>query len=981
MWRYFLFIILSVCYFLSYASASLKIEPSDVDYYIHDHPSFSIIFNEDFLKEKKKIIYLYEKITYYNDIYTEVFQEILKEKPIYVFASSKNQISNAVTSSTPFLRVLFFPTGKITHLASPSWGDTLIAHEMAHIFQLGQTSNRIKYLKKIFKNSEVIFIPIPIFLSANLVMPLFLLEGHAVLNESLFAPGGRLYSGSTRALVFTQLKNKFKTVKQFTEDYLINLTEDTFSGEQQYAHGGYFFNSLLKKYDIKTINNFFKIHAEYFITPISFISVKSAFQKTFDTSFESLINHYVQTYLPLAKQQKKAKEKSLFHSDICPRFNKKNNEIFFLTSDLKSTPSLKIFNTSTQKWKKRKKVFSPGKVFKIENRYLVSSSHKINTTEKAYGLFTEGMHLIKKYKSQNIQDMYNDQIISIDTSNNINQFILLLNGNFYDTTSSPALFSSDGNIYYFKQQENQRVMYKNKAPIFQFKGFYGKPVEIDKDGTVYFTSTSMFGSSLFGWHPNQGIYRVSPSDTIIDAIKVSNDEFLICEIEPHFYNYKFIPIKQIDEQPVLYDYPFEAIYNSLSTLSNLSKIKTETTDTIQKDPSHEDKVYLQELEDIDEGEYMESDLSTNTASSSLPEKHDTQHHHVTYSKYSSLRHIQFNGIKLGLLDDPITRYNGIINIQFKDPLEYNTFNSAYQLSRVHWMIQNKYMNNVYRIAWSVHHIYKEGLDNFTGPRAYSYIHEFGQEFSIPVFKAGYWSSAFSLKSAISSQEIKDQSHTNYYLITEPELQFQYKRIYRNNSNFHRHFYLKASVKFLFNLSDHPYNQLLNVHSFYKMNLGNEFYTTPFINYKTAITPKTVPIRYFRPLNLVDKHKLDILVRERVFEQTNHYISTGIKFQKPIDTPLYFSRYPFSLRKISPAITGKFIQYLDHKAKEDIHFFEWTFGLNIGILVHHKIKAVLNLYYGQSHSIDALIGNSLEYQNAFHDIANGAHFGLQLQSLF
>ena len=166
-----------------------------------------------------------------------------------------------------------------------------------------------------------------------------------------------------------------------------------------------------------------------------------------------------------------------------------------------------------------------------------------------------------------------------------------------------------------------------------------------------------------------------------------------------------------------------------------------------------------------------------------------------------------------------------------------------------------------------------------------------------------------------------------------------------------------------------------------MNLGSEFYTTPFINYKTAITQKTIPIRYFKPLNLIDKHKLDIFIREREFEQTNHYISAGIKFQKPIDTPLYFSRYPFSLRKISPAITGKFIQFLDPKAKEDIHFLEWTFGLNIGILVHHKIRASLNLYYGQSHSINALIDNILEYQSAFHNIANNSHFGLQLQSSF
>ena len=176
-----MFFNLLLIFFSLPAFSSIKVESSDIDYYIHDSPSFSLIFSESFLETNKKTFsHIHEKISYYDDIYREAFQKKLKEKPIYVFASPKNQISNAVTSSIPFLRVLFFPTGveKMTELAATSWEDTVIAHEMAHIFQLGQISDSLKYIQPVFRNSEVIFLPFPIFLNVNLVMPLFLLEGH-----------------------------------------------------------------------------------------------------------------------------------------------------------------------------------------------------------------------------------------------------------------------------------------------------------------------------------------------------------------------------------------------------------------------------------------------------------------------------------------------------------------------------------------------------------------------------------------------------------------------------------------------------------------------------------------------------------------------------------------------------------------------------------------------------------------------------------
>ena len=989
-----------------YLVSAIKTQPSDIDYYIHSAPAFSIIFSENFLNnDKEDFIHIYKKISYYDDLYKEVFTKKLKENPIYIFTSPRNQISNAVTSSIPFLRVLFFPTGveKMNHMATISWEDTVIAHEMAHVFQLGQVSDHLKYLSWIFKNSEVIFLPIPIFLNVNLVMPLFLLEGHAVLSESLFAPGGRLYSGSTRALVFSQIKNKFKTTNQFIKNYLINHTEDTFSIEQQYVHGGYFFNSLLKKYDIKKISSIFKKHAEYFIVPFSFISIKSTFESIFDNSFESLVNYYIQTYLPLAVQQKKSSEAVLFNSHICPPFNRKDDEIFFLNSDLRGTPVLRTLNMSTGQWGKRKGVFSKGKIFKIKKQYYVSSSDKINTTERAYGLFSEGMYLVKKYKSQNVQDIYKNQVLSIDTTNNMNGFRLLLNGKFYDKVNSSALFGPEGNIYYFKQKGDQRVMYKNKIPLFQFRGFYGKPVEIDKNGDIYFIASSLFGSSLFGWNNSAGIYRISSSDTIIEAIQGPNEQFLVCEVTPDFYTYKIIQPTILLEKPGFYDYSFDKVSNTLSTVSALSTMKKEQINFIEEDQSASDSNYLQKLEEIDQ---IQEELPDSTVESTgkphtsplIPitpiSGHTTDlHHNIPYSNYNSLWQIRFNGLELGLSQDPITGYNGLVSIAFRDPLEYNTIQFAYQksLATENWLIQSKYINQAYRLSWDIQHIYKEGLENFSGARAYAYIHEFSQGFLFPIFKRGYWQSSLYTKSALSHVEFKKIPGQFWYFSVEPFLTLKYGRKYSNNYGFHRQFFTQASLQYHFKVSSNDSNFRLKTQSYYTMNLGWEFYTTPFFTYKTALKPKSIPFRYFKPLDISSNaellNSLRFFLRDRVFEETNDYLSTGMKFQKFIETPLYFARFPFSLISLAPVFNGKYIQFLNNDNNERIHFLEWTFGLNIGILFHHKIKANIHLYYGYNYPL-----GSISLENAMNPVEektkkdsnsskHHSHFGLRLTSDF
>ena len=1019
-WKKHGFYVFFCCLFpLAPAFANAPTLPSDVDYYIHNNPSFSLIFGQTFLNTEKDFIHLYERLSYYDDVYKEVFSKQLNEKPIYVFASSRNQTTNARAFSIPFLRVVFFPSGVLTlrNMAVVSYVDTVISHEMAHIFQMGQTSNKIKYLKPLFRNSEFILIPFPVFLNPNLSLSLFFLEGHAVLSESLFAPGGRMYSGATRALVFSQIKHRFQNTNQFIRNYLVNITEDTFASEQPYVHGGYFWTALLDKYDIKTINNIFLRHAEHFVIPLSFISVKDAFAYTFKTSFESLVHYYIQKYRPLSVQQSVAKTKTLFQSRVCLPFNKKQNEVFFLISNMKSTPRLKIWDMSQAKWKTRRKTLALGKAFKINGHYHVSTNSPISPVERVYGLFSEGMYL-QGYKDQKVQDIKRGQVLSIESSHNMRDFRLLLNGEFYDKVHSSALFGPEGGVYYFKQRGNWKVMYKNKAPLFQFQGFYGKVVEVEHNKTIYFIASSLYGSGLFAWTPEEGIYRVSPSDTIIEAIKVQEDQFLVCEVGPESYSYKFIEGQKIPEQPVFYDYPFNKVSWSLSTLTNLSNMnqgqKKSPKEEGDSTALQEDKDYLQTLKEMEFVNEKEQEVppvlpqvvvgqsSDGSSNISLKEKE------LSFSSYSSLRHIRFNGIEMRLLRDPITEYNGFVNMGFRDPMEYSTFQLAFQKALLfpNWIFKSQYVNRAWRLSWSLQYVYKQGLENFSGRREHSYIHELSQGFSFPLLKMGYWQSSLGLINALSAVELKKKpDQQNWYLITKPQWQIQYRRGYTKGFDLHRHFFLKTAFQYHFKFLEGLPNILFQARSYYTFHWGWDFYTRPFFNYKMALKPQSLPFRYFDSLKAFGTPEWDISLRKKVFEQTNDYLSTGMKVEKFFETPLYFSRYPLSLKGLAPFLTGTYVQFWDHKEDQYVPFLEWTFGLSTVLLFHHKIKMTLGLYSGFSYPLtnqgrkprasyrtstpvgteraflDPAVMQKLSGQALLNHASKNFYFGLQLHSKF
>ena len=176
-----------------------------------------------------------------------------------------------------------------------------------------------------------------------------------------------------------------------------------------------------------------------------------------------------------------------------------------------------------------------------------------------YSLFSKGLISNKTFDSKYVTDikkMGGGKTLAIDTKNNIEGFKLYLNDKYYTDVHSTALFDKKGNVFYFKQREDTRTLYKNKSPLFSYKGYYGKLVEIDSKGIIYFLGASPYGSSIYQYHSGK-ISRSVSSDTVVQAQKINDKEFIVCEVTPYNYEYKIATQALRSEQPVLYKYNFK----------------------------------------------------------------------------------------------------------------------------------------------------------------------------------------------------------------------------------------------------------------------------------------------------------------------------------------------------------------------------------------------------------------------------------------
>ena len=848
-------------FFVSFFSSAF-VNPGDNDYLIFEEERYRIIFDKQY---SNSIDEINQKIKTHIDSMFE-FKNRSLEKPITVILfSSRNQISNAFATVFPSFTIGMYPTGVLglNELTLPFWFDGVFEHELNHVFQMSH-SKYSEVLNKVFNLPSLIFFyiytPYP-----NIFLPMFVVEGDSVLKESLFNYGGRLYNGYVRAFVYSQIKHYQHQVNQFTIENLLQLRLTPHSAREKYLHGGYFMTMLAEKYSHETINSFFKLDKK--IPPrkirkqIKEISVKEKLSPFFAEQFsfpsmilflEDLVKSYFNRWLKEASLQKSSPEPILFKNHVCPPFGSVGDDIFFLTADFKSTPTLRVFNKNTKKWTEEKMDLPLGKVFKIDDVYYARSSRAVRPYVTYYSLFSEGLYNNKTFDSQYVQDLQNNKTLYIDPKNNLDGFKLYLNNSFYSDVHSNALFDKKGNIYFFKQKDKIRTLYKNKRPLFSYSGYYGNLLEIEEDGTIYFTGSSPYGSSIYQYK-NGGVFRSVSSDTVIQAKKINKKEFIACEITPYGYEYKIIPIERRREKPVLYKYNFKKrkpIHKTVSVQSNpLEKDRMPNTSILGEQQVHRTSYEESILDSVSQQAISQGQTSKAGAerqlSSVKKDRSENQANPLEYKAYSPLGNLQYNGLSIqgittgaisilgaGVLFSDYLMQN-MITLAYNNIFPYFDFTDGLQLASI------SYQNFVYPLEWELGYqfIYNPAtLSASPSDKSVSDLEHAGYlQLGYPLFEKGRW---FSSLSSLKRFKLSEDSETEG--LWRGRINFGYSRFFPYNYAPN-----KASVLSVFFDNRYYFDKELNGlkagaiwdSSFY---LGRDFYMFPSLSYTWSFHPEVNP---------------------------------------------------------------------------------------------------------------------------------------------
>ena len=514
--------------------------------------------------------------------YESVFPGKLFTKNFLVFASPKQQNLGGKSTVLPLSLLYIYPNVDLIDRAPiHNWLQDSLSHEMAHLYQQNLQTKFSRWLRFLMPSFFWLVYP-------NIYLHKLILEGNAVLLESIYGSGGRLFSGWDRAFVFSQLKNNI-SLKRIFNDYA-----DLESLQEKYLHGGYFFAYLMEKHSLRKINSLFDRHKENIFFPIGAFSLNWVFKKTFGDSFQNLFKKYRAFYLPEALKQKNARGKILITSKTSAPLNSDSERIYFMVSDGKTSPLLAIADKKTLKLFTEKRNMPIGKVFFIRGNFYSAGTGRTGTLVSESSLFKQGYIPLRKYNSRYVMDIQNNRSLSFATDQGPLGFPLYVNESFYGFAESTAVMDKKGNVYYFRQNKTKRTLYRNKTAVWSFKGYYGFPLEAD-ESSLYFIGPTKYGSGLFAY-TDRSVVRLSPSDTIVSGRKINEKKFLVSEVGPYGYSYKIITLKKTKQLPYSYQYSFKKRFDFQIPLEEFAKNKGLAKQDLKKEPSISTDSHPQKLQ-------------------------------------------------------------------------------------------------------------------------------------------------------------------------------------------------------------------------------------------------------------------------------------------------------------------------------------------------------------------------------------------------
>ena len=475
---------------------------------------------------QKKVIENYEK----------EFGFDFDDKLRVALATSNNQIANGFSTQMPFNMQLFYGAGAsyVDYFCFSSWLKTLLIHETAHNFQLNPKENIVsKTGHKILGNNPISFLGIfPIFPIPNATESPFILEGNAVMNESRFGNGGRLFSGYALAEVVALAK-----AGKITPQLMYNSTLEFPYGEHFYLVGGFFQQFLVKCYGIKKVNGYFK---QYSTQAFPFFTNR-IFKEEFGKNFEQLLSEFVQEMREKHASAKELHGEVITQSKLFVPLNRDSNELYTLIGDRRSEPQLLTIDRSKGEATFTSDDYREGKVFKIDGNYYSQGSAKTSPVKIEMGLFDSDGFLKEGTGGKAIQGYtQSGKEVYVDVTKSLDAPQVYVDGKFYTDSYSSVHVDKD-DLYYFKQEGEKRTLFKNKTALYSFEGHYGFVVDIDEQGGIYFIGSSKNGSTIYRFL-NGKIERVSEADNVIDFKLLKYQKAVAVTIGAEGYEYIVIPL-------------------------------------------------------------------------------------------------------------------------------------------------------------------------------------------------------------------------------------------------------------------------------------------------------------------------------------------------------------------------------------------------------------------------------------------------------
>jgi len=845
--------------------AQSPVVPSE-QYYLSQEKNATYIYSKEYSSILGDIKKYHQNIL---DVYQKSFGYALDDTLYTGFASLRNQIANGFSTQIPFNAQLHYGTGAghLDYFATSSWLKNLLIHETAHNYQLNPKENAIaKAAHKIVKNTPISGLgPIPIFPIPNVFIGSFILEGNAVLNESRFGIGGRLFSGRTVAESVLLAK-----AGKLTPEFVYNNVLDYPYREKYYFVGGLFQAYLAKHYGVEKVNGFFKEYSKQYLP----FYLNDTFETYYGKNFETLLAEFKNNLLAKHQSFQKTNTKVLAHSKFFQRLTRTKEGIVTLTTDAKSAPEILRISKDGTGVEKSKTSLPSGRIYEYQNTYYTQSTSYTSPLQITQGLYDDDRHLLTGTGSKVVQGFMPDgKMVYVDINSSLEYSHIYVDGQFYDAAHSSVLVDVKGDLYYFKQNKESRVLYKNKKKVFSFEGHYGVVTDVDNNGGVYFIAASKDGTTLYRVKNNH-LTRMLNGDDIVDMKLLDDQRMYVVTMSDDGYNYGIVNKEERKVSIPTLHYAFE---------------------------NEKDKTL-----------FDNSDFH-GIASTQKSKKYSP----LGELKYSSLTQV------MGYADG----FVGTFVFNFTDPLMQNSLNLIASTQSDYSLLGARYDNNAYQLNFglSAFAIFNQdkviNMDNNLTDEYRDYGYNFYLKY--PFLHSGYWYADARLDYAKPFDNVLQEPVTASLNFTRAE---QYGLSKYPNSLYNLSLFTStdrsnttygATYAFMHDLAYQSY-----------VSLGGTYMKSKLSN--TALE-KGISITNNSNTYSLSPNSIEVQgLGKDYFAKELNMVEAGL--YKVFDASAYFFSFPLSLQRESLYAKGRL--YDIKTEEESFTYHESVLGLELDLLVYH-----------------------------------------------